>query len=225
MNTLIIVSQRLTVALLVLGLAGCGLFKFGTQYDEAEENRPLDIPPDLNEPDTRGEVTVPPSPAGNSQRSTSVDARPQAASDPSGTVPVDSASLPADNARVAWGDADDELSLMVFDQIDSVWRRTGFALERAGFVIDGRDEARRLYQVAYEDSPPQKEGKGFFGTISGWFSSDDNEGEHVDLSGRYNISLIGEGANTRVVVLDSSGNPVANRAARNMLVLLHERLS
>jgi uncharacterized lipoprotein len=48
----------LLVALIPL-LGGCSLFKSRSEWDKAAEARPLEIPPDLEAPPSRGELIVP----------------------------------------------------------------------------------------------------------------------------------------------------------------------
>lgn len=55
--------MRLTVAaLLAASLAGCGLFGGDDRpvYQQSEETRPLEVPPDLTEPPTDSRMTIPP---------------------------------------------------------------------------------------------------------------------------------------------------------------------
>lgn len=50
--------MALIVALIPL-LGGCSLFKSRSEWDKAAEARPLEIPPDLQAPTSRGELVVP----------------------------------------------------------------------------------------------------------------------------------------------------------------------
>jgi uncharacterized lipoprotein len=53
-----LLASALVVA--VLGASGCGWFRKGNAlYAEAPENRPLEVPPDLDRPDTSGAMKMP----------------------------------------------------------------------------------------------------------------------------------------------------------------------
>ncbi|MBN8737961.1 MAG: hypothetical protein BGP24_02130 [Lysobacterales bacterium 69-70] len=58
MNSKSAIRIALLVALIPL-LGGCSLFKSRSEWDKAAEARPLEIPPDLEAPPSRGELIVP----------------------------------------------------------------------------------------------------------------------------------------------------------------------
>lgn len=58
MNSKSVIRMALIVALVPL-LGGCSLFKSRSEWDKAAEARPLEIPPDLQAPTSRGELVVP----------------------------------------------------------------------------------------------------------------------------------------------------------------------
>lgn len=58
MNSKSAIRIALVVALIPL-LGGCSLFKSKSEWDKAAEARPLEIPPDLEAPPSRGELVVP----------------------------------------------------------------------------------------------------------------------------------------------------------------------
>ena len=54
------IAVPLAAALLVAGLSGCQLFgKKNELYTQSAESRPLEVPPDLDRPDTSGAMAVP----------------------------------------------------------------------------------------------------------------------------------------------------------------------
>jgi uncharacterized lipoprotein len=58
-NSTSAIRTVLLAALIPLALGGCNLFKSKSEWDKAAEARPLEIPPDLEAPPTRGELIVP----------------------------------------------------------------------------------------------------------------------------------------------------------------------
>ncbi|HSX61209.1 MAG TPA: hypothetical protein VLF18_13490 [Tahibacter sp.] len=58
MNSKSAIRIALLVALIPLA-GGCSLFKSKSEWDKAAEARPLEIPPDLDAPPSRGELVVP----------------------------------------------------------------------------------------------------------------------------------------------------------------------
>lgn len=68
MNSKSAIRMALFVALVPLVLGGCSLFKSRSEWDKAVEARPLEVPPDLEAPPSRGELVVPQ--AGSSRAAT-----------------------------------------------------------------------------------------------------------------------------------------------------------
>lgn len=116
---------RLSVTLaLIAVLAGCGMFGVRSEYQRAEQVRPLEVPPELHVPSTQGTLLVPD--AGASRAA-------------SGSV----VSAPAGARPVISGD-----SVVIADEPASVWRRVALALDRAGEItVLSSDEAQRTVEV------------------------------------------------------------------------------
>lgn len=134
---------------------------------------------------------------------------------------VASAPEPQLRAQVV-RDGNGAAALALRDNFSRAWRRTGLALDRVGFTVEDRDRSQGLYYVRYVD--PQKVGEeeeaGFFSKLKFWGDGEASE----DDSNEYLISLIAEGSDTQVVVLDKEGNRDASSTADRILSLLHEQL-
>ena len=139
--------KALTIALSCSLLASCGWFdrhfhKDNTEYKTSVQERPLEVPPDLDKPNTSGALTVPEAGATTAPVATS-DASAPPAGTPAGEAPATTAPTSAAASAVLSGDA-----LHVSDTVDSVWNRVGLAMERSGAAtILARDEAQRTYDV------------------------------------------------------------------------------
>ncbi len=78
------------LAVAVLGASGCHWFRKGNDlYAKSPESRPLEVPPDLNQPDTSSAVKLPPAGTQSVTRSSMAAPAPFAASSTSFTVPGD----------------------------------------------------------------------------------------------------------------------------------------
>jgi uncharacterized lipoprotein len=121
-------------------LGGCSWFhrhaeKQNDVYKTSVQERPLEVPPDLDRPNTSGALTIPE--AGSSAT---------AAAAPSGEPSTGVSATPAGAAPATVALGDD--GLHVADSVDSTWNRVGLALERSGAAtILARDEAGRSYEV------------------------------------------------------------------------------
>ena len=120
-------------------LGGCGFMrsKFGSKpdaYKNSSQTRPLEVPPDLEQPNASGTLVIP-------ERATT--GSPAAApAPPSRTTPGD--ALPS----MAPGPALATDGLRVADSVASTWSRVGLALERSGAAtIESKDEAAHTYAV------------------------------------------------------------------------------
>ena len=129
---------------------------------------------------------------------------------------------PDPRARLVRGD--DGTPALVLDQgFSPAWRRTGLALDRAGFAVEDRDRSRGLFYVRYADieGGARDEGGGWLSGLMFWRSDDDTaQGE-----GAYVVRVAEETpAMTRVVVLDRNGVRDDSATAARILAVLHEQL-
>ena len=102
------------------------------------------------------------------------------------------------------------------------WRRTGLALDRAGFTVEDRDRSRGLFFLRYAgDDDSQRENTGWLSALKFWGNDDDAEqGER-----EYIVRVIAETPDTtRVVIVDSEGARVEGANASRILTVLEEQL-
>jgi len=98
------------------------------------------------------------------------------------------------------------------------WRLVGVALERVGFAVEDRDRSAGLYYVRYDD-PTKDDNQGFFDKLAFWRSK---KKTFADI--QYRIHLEAAGDATRVVVLNSRGQPERSETAVRILTLLQEQI-
>lgn len=197
---------------LIATAPGCGMFGWldrSKDYRDSETRRPLEVPPDLSEPPDDRTMEVPQSERTASVNENSVE--PPDLDDTSRPEAPD-VDLPRDASGVPY--------LELNDTVESAWRRTGLALERTGFEIQERDEARRLFTVRYVPPEKEEEDGGFFDWL---FGGDDEEPRSA--AGLYRVSVVGAGETlSRVTVLDQAGDPQSGQTAERILSLLAARL-
>lgn len=118
------VAAALAVA--VVGASGCRWFRKGDDlYAQSPENRPLEVPPDLDQPDTSGAMKMPP--AGGS---------------------VTRSSMPAPAASTATG-----TGFTVSGDHDAVFEKVGEALAATtGATVVSKAQLLGTYDVDYEGS-------------------------------------------------------------------------
>lgn len=197
---------------LIATAPGCGLFGWldrEDDYKRSEQRPPLEVPPDLSEPVNDQSLAVPDNSQLPADGTESLEP-PDLDNSPLPEAPE--VDLPKDQSGTPY--------LVLQDTVESAWRRTGLALQRTGFVIEKRDEARRLYTVRYRPPAEEEEEGGFFSWL---FGGDDEDGDKGrDL---YQVSVVGSGeSESRVTVLDESGAPQTGGTAERILALLADRL-
>ena len=218
--------RRNTAALPVMLIAasllgGCGFFsrhaeRQNDSYKQSVQSRPLEVPPDLDNPASSTALTIPdarpasstPVPAAESDGAAS-GAPPAIASAPAAAPPT-----AAGPGVVASGDG-----LVVADTVDNTFRRVGLALERSGAArILGSDAAAHTYNVETTGQTTIK---------PGWFKraiTFGQAGTKVTAKVQLGVSVETDGNGSRVRV--SGGTDEASReAARALLLVLSERLS
>lgn len=218
--------RRNTAALPVMLIAasllgGCGFFsrhaeRQNESYKQSVQSRPLEVPPDLDNPASSTALTIPdarpasstPVPAAESGGAES-GAPPAIASAPAAAPPT-----AAGPGVIASGDG-----LVVADTVDNTFRRVGLALERSGAArILGSDAAAHTYNVETTGQTTIK---------PGWFKraiTFGQAGTKVTAKVQLGVSIETDGNGSRVRV--SGGTDEASReAARALLLVLSERLS
>ncbi len=117
-------------------------------------------------------------------------------------------------------DAQGRSFLSLDEDFSRAWRRTGLALDRIGFTVEDRDRSRGLYYVRYADPLKEETKDGFLSKLKFWGGTKDKQAENT----QYLVSVAGEGANTRITVLNKDGTPENSETSNRILTLLHEQL-
>ncbi len=189
------------IALATLG-GGCSWFHSGTrnpQWHSAQQERPLEVPPDLEKPVNAAALSIPDLPA-NASTSANVSA-----TEPEATPPGTQATAAAGAQAVGTG------NLVFNDTVDSVYGRVGIALKRGDIgKLVAEDAAAHSYQVEVTTTQVEKP-KGFFARI---FSS----AKKREVNATVAVSVVADGDKARV---DLSG-PEA--AVRQLQAALQQRL-
>lgn len=187
--------RPLAVAVLALALGGCSMFGVRSDYEQARETRPLEIPPELDAPAQSGTMRVP-----------EVAGATDAGAAPASSVP---SAIPAG----------EESSLAVADGVSGTWRRVGLALERSGVAeITARDEAAATYTVSGTTTAAKKPEGGFFKRL---FSSDD---AGAPVAATRVVRVVADGAGSVIRVEDEQGQAVDDELARRLVAAIRQRL-
>jgi uncharacterized lipoprotein len=207
---------------LIIGLlsGGCDFMHrhFGrddTVYQRSVQERPLEVPPGLDHPDTSGALSIPepvqaPAPGtatGSSEPVTGIAGTPDATP---GAVPPQVSTSPG---VVVSGEG-----LLVNDNPDSTYRRVGLALQRGGeATIAGRDDAAHSYTVRTTGAAAQN--PGWFKRMITFGHAGSAAPAGIDLT----VRVSAEGAKSRVTI-EGNGSDDSRDAARALLGMLQQRL-
>jgi uncharacterized lipoprotein len=209
--------QYSTSALLLMLLAGlnaCGWVPSQSEYDPVNPGQSLEVPPDLDTPDTRGALRVP-----NATYSR-VEGGPVSASAPAlsadGAASASASASAESGLRMIWEGGIP--SLVVEDSEEGTWRRVGFALERMGIDVDSEQRESSTYVVDYVDAEAREQRPGVF---SRWILRRKGPTDH---SGTYQVKLRAQGESTHVNLLDEDGNPADSVLTEEILQGLMDRL-
>jgi uncharacterized lipoprotein len=198
---------------LVAPLAGCSFFHRdkGDAYRQSAQERPLEVPPDLDTPNSSSALVIPPAP-GAATASSSPDAMV-----PPAAAPADVAPPPA-VAGVPGVSLSGE-GLLVTDTPASTWKRVGLALERSGAAtITARDESGATYTVNTTGQTT---------TRPGWFKRAITLGRasnKVTARVQLTVRVSAEGGGSRVAI-EGASDEASRDAAQALLRTLRERLS
>ena len=189
----------LVVAL--LALSACSWFKSNpSQYQNAQETAPLEVPPGLDVPQRTAQMTVP-------EATGAPGAAPAAAPTTTTSNTTAGSQKPAYNGT--------ETSLVLEDDVASAFRRVGIALERSGTVtVTNRDEAGGTLTVTRQEVT--QEG-GWFRRLTG---SDTSKSTTVTRI----VRIVPDGQGARVQVEDEAGRETTDENARLIIAALRERL-
>jgi len=200
--------KRLTLTLLLLApiaLTGCQTIKAHNPfrhkeppYQSAQQERPLEVPPGMNQPATTDALAIP-------------DAGTGAASAAGATPPSETGAPPA-GAPAAAGMTASGSTLTLSDTPASAYHRVGLALSRSDVgQVTAHDDNALTYQVAVDTVVTKKAEGGFFHRM---FHR--NKGETV--KGPVTISVTPSGTGSMV---SAQGNP---DAATRVMAVLQQRL-
>ena len=203
--------KRITLLLLLLGslcVASCGMFRKEDkqpEYYHAVETPPLKIPEGLDRPGSSSAlvITTPLAPLPQKEMKT---VPPRVSSQSSGKD--DGSSV------IKWSEGG--AYLFVQDTPESVHRRMGFVLRRAGVSVSELDDKSGYRFEYWHDSKDPDEG--FFSKMAFWRDNAPN------YSGIYRAISEGDGANTRVLIKNADGSDCDPDAAEHLLEKLGERL-
>lgn len=206
-------SMRNLVLMLLLPVlvSGCGVFRRDLPiYATSEEIRPIEVPPDLTDPQPNAVFEIP------------GYALPELAAQGDETRPPNvptSAEAEAARSRIKFGPTG--LYLEVDDGAASVWRRLGFALNRAGMSIEQVLEEQRRFQVHFQHEPIVVNERGLFSKVFLFWKS----AEFIDYTGTYLLEVQRETSETtRVAILDANGEVLPMQQAEFVLNRLQQRL-
>lgn len=152
-----------------------------------------------------------------------------AAAPAAGAAPAPVASAPAEAAPTPAAPAapariqpelkeaeEGRIMLALPDEYSVAWPRTDKALQRGGFFIEGRDEAKGLYLISYFKAPEQKEEKGWLSKMKFW--------EDAEEKGKsYQISITGVGRKTELIVVNEDGDWDSSEDARRILAIIQSQ--
>ena len=92
--------------------------------------------------------------------------------------------------------------IVLQDNLDRAWRRTGVALDRSGFTVEDRDRAAGMYFVRYVATGTRSEPSGFLGRMFG------SKKDTPSTLTKYQINLTASGENQSMLrVLTANGQP------------------
>jgi uncharacterized lipoprotein len=213
--------QALTIAVSASLLASCGWFDRhfhheNDEYKTSVQERPLEVPPDLDKPNTSGALTIP----DTSATATTAPVATSGASEPPTAAPVGTA--PATEAPATAASAPAILSgdaLHISDTVDSVWNRVGLAMERSGAAtIVARDEAGRTYDVQTTQQVTEK---------PGWFKKTITLGMakgKTTVQAKLKLRVTAEGDGSKVSV-EGATDDASKQAAQALLSTIKQRLT
>ncbi|HEX5488386.1 MAG TPA: hypothetical protein VFX04_04485 [Rhodanobacteraceae bacterium] len=203
--------KRLTLTLLLLApiaLAGCQTIKAHNPfrhkeppYKSAQQERPLEMPPGMDQPPTSEALGIPD--AGNGTAS---------GTQPATTVPPGVQTPSTSSEPAAAATATGSTSLALSDTPDSAYHRVGLALERGGVgKVTAHDDAAHSYQVAVDTVVTTKSEGGFFHRLF-------HRSQSETVTGNVTVRVAAQGSGS---VVEASGNP---DAAARVIALLTQRL-
>lgn len=205
--------KRILIPMLLLtavALAGCQTIKAhnpfrhkAPDYQAAQQEKPLEVPPGMDQPPTAEALTIPNAGSGSAPGGTAVPAMTTPSATAMTTTAPPAAEVPPAAAAGANG-----AGLQLSDTPDSAYHRVGLALARSDVgQVTAHDDTSHTYQVAVNSTVTVKSEGGFFHRL---FHHSHTE----NVTGTVTVSVAPQGTGSMV---QATGNPDA--AARVMAVL------
>jgi uncharacterized lipoprotein len=200
--------KRLTLTLLLLApiaLTGCQTIKAHNPfrhkepaYKSAQQERPLEVPPGMDQPATSEALAIPEAGTGTAS--------------PPGTMPptTETGALPPSGSAAVAGTASNSLTLS--DTPASAYHRVGLALSRSDVgQVTAHDDNALTYQVAVDTVVKQKSEGGFLHRIF-------HRSKSETVQGAVTVSVTPSGTGSQV---SAQGNP---DAVARVIGVLQQRL-
>lgn len=130
----------------------------------------------------------------------------------SGSAAPAAASAPARPVAELKEAEEGRVMLALPDEYSVAWPRTDKGLQRGGFFIEGRDEARGIFLISYF-RPAEKKEKGWLSKMKFW-------GDDEDKGQSFQISLTGVGRKTELIVVNDDGEWDSGEDARRILTII-----
>lgn len=125
-------------------------------------------------------------------------------------------ALPKVQLRAELVQTENEFAIVVHNDLEHTWRRTGLALDRVGFTVQDRNRLEGVYFVRYIDPEQAQKQQGFFSKLFDRQPPADKQ--------TYLIHLAEETSDTRIFLTDQAGHQVMRQTAERILTLLYEQL-
>jgi uncharacterized lipoprotein len=192
--------------------SGCGfLHEKSDYYNKTPENRPLEVPPDLDTPVTGSELVVPAAGTGASAVRTSASSSAAGTAPPTSTAPMTTSDLSGGDLKVA-------------DTAAHTWQRVGLALERAQIgEISARDESAHTYTLDFNGSVEVADEHHWYSRVLHPFSGGGTTTKST--VGRLTVRVAEDGAGSKVSVEGDSTDKAATDSARRVAQALRDRLT
>jgi len=112
-------------------------------------------------------------------------------------------------------------ALLVKQDYPTVWKRVGRVLDSKGFAVEERNRSQGTYFVHYVDPAKAiaQEEEGLFSKLAFWKDDEDKAPDEY-----YNIKLISDAQDTKLVILDADSVRSSSDTAKHLLSLLQEQL-
>ncbi len=170
------------VALSGLLLSGCGMFRSHKAWDAAQQQSPLEIPPNLDRPSTSDALVIPP---------------------PGANRPTANGAVASVGAAAAGQIAD---GFVLADNVDNAYHRVGQVLESGSLgQLVGHDDAAHSYTLNVSAAAQQKK-KGFFGRM---FGRDKSDSAATMGAGSHQVQVSINGSGTNASEIRAQGNAAA----------------